>query len=634
MDNFQTNDNNENNQPPTSGETTPATSDANTSDATTSDAATNGADSASGADATATPQAGGAEAGGAEAGGTDTSQAQVSQPQASQLVSEGAGATTGATTADAAGSTPADAGQAGAGAAAQEGATSDQPSATTGATTGASSNGGNTPAEARPSRQPSMAQVMESDEFRNYMSGADALTRGALLRGVVVRADENTGEVLVDIGTKSEGIVTRNELGDEDVNVGDEIEVVVLQPEDDEGHPRLSKRRADYEKTWRLIQQAKDKGTTLEGTVREQVKGGLIVDLGVPAFVPASHVDTRNRGDLDRFVGRTIPLRVIELDRKKNKVIGSHRLAAQEEREKRETEAWANLQKDKIVEGVVRRITDFGAFIDLGGVDGLLHVREMSWGRVDHPENVVKKGQKLQVLILDIDTETKRIALGLKQLLSDPWKKVAKNLRIGQSVTGKVVRIAPSCAFMELEDGVEGIIPISEISEQRIKSPDEVLQVGQEIEARIKQIQTNQRRITLSLRAAVQDRERRETRTAIREVNERSGGGGDDAVRLGDVFGQQLRAARDRGRERNEARAAARARAMDAADAEEWDGDEDVADVAEDADTGVEQDTAAEAASVPVAQAVDGAATEATPAETPTAEAPTTEAITAETNDS
>jgi ribosomal protein S1 len=330
----------------------------------------------------------------------------------------------------------------------------------------------------------------------------------------------------------------------------------------------LSKRRADYEKTWRVIQQAKDKQTDIEGTVREQVKGGLIVDLGVPAFVPASHVDSRNRGDLGRFIGRTIPVRVIEIDRKKNKVIASHRQAVQEDREKREAEVWAGLEKDKIVEGVVRRITDFGAFIDIGGLDGLLHVREMAWSRVEHPDSIVKKGQKLQVLILEIDEERKRVALGLKQLQSDPWKKAAQNLRPGQMVKGKVLRLAPACAFVELEDGIEGIIPISEMSQTRINTPEDVLAVGQEVEARIRQVQTGQRRITLSLKAAVQERETRETRTQVRQVNERAQQDDDGGIRLGDVFGSQLRAARDRGRERNEARNEDRARKLEAAQAE------------------------------------------------------------------
>ncbi len=452
----------------------------------------------------------------------------------------------------------------------------------------------------RPSRQPSMAQVMESDEFSSYMSGVDSLQRGALLKGIIVRVDENTGEALVDVGTKSEGIIARNEMGDEPVGVGDEIEVVVLRPEDDEGHPVLSKRRADYEKTWRVIQQAKDKQTNIEGTVREQVKGGLIVDLGVPAFVPASHVDSRNRGDLGRFVGRTVPVRVIEIDRKKNKVIASHRLAAQEDREKREAEVWAGLEKDKIVEGVVRRITDFGAFVDIGGLDGLLHVREMAWSRVEHPENVVKKGQKLQVLILEIDEERKRVALGLKQLQSDPWKKAAQNLRPGQMVKGKIVRLAPACAFVELEEGVEGIIPISEMSQTRINTPEDVLTVGQEVEARIRQVQTGQRRITLSLKAAQQERETRETRTQVRQVNERAQQDDDGGIRLGDVFGSQLRAASDRGRERNEARNEDRARKLEAAKAEaemeedemeEVDGEVEEVEEAEDADYDASGDT-------------------------------------------
>ena len=219
----------------------------------------------------------------------------------------------------------------------------------------------------------------------------------------------------------------------------------------------------------------------------------------------------------------------------------------------------------------------------------------MGWSRVEHPDSVVKKGQKIQVLILDIDEERKRVALGLKQLQSDPWKKAAKNYRVGQTVTGKVVRLAPSVAFVELEDGVEGIIPVGEISETRINEPGDVLTVGQEVEARIKQIQTNQRRISLSLKAAVQEREVREVRTQVREVNQRatgggsghSGGGNDDggALRLGDVFGQQLRAARDRGKERNEARSEARARAMQAAAEEEDEDFEEVDVVADGADT-------------------------------------------------
>jgi 4-hydroxy-3-methylbut-2-enyl diphosphate reductase len=420
-----------------------------------------------------------------------------------------------------------------------------------------------------------MAQIMESDEFSEYLSGADQLARNALMTGTVAHVDENTGVVLVDIGSKSEGLIPKNEVGDEEVKVGDEIEVVVVQPEDEEGHPVVSKRRADFERLWRSIAKARDESTTLQATVSREVKGGVIVDLGVPAFIPASHVSTRNRSNLGHMVGKTIPVRVIEVERKKDKVIASHRLAADEERKEREGEAWGRLKKNEVVEGTVRRITEFGAFVDIGGIDGLLHVREMGWGRVEHPDHVVKKGQKLQVLILDIDEERKRIALGLKQLQSDPWKQAAKSFRTGQIVTGKITHIAPSCAFVELEGGIEAIIPISEMSEERIKTPEDVVQVGQEVEARVKSVQPNQRKITLSLRAAARDKERRETRAAIREVNQRATGGDEGPVRLGDIFGAQLREARERTKDRKKNRDDAKTRAQRLAEEEEWDGELD-----------------------------------------------------------
>jgi 4-hydroxy-3-methylbut-2-enyl diphosphate reductase len=446
-------------------------------------------------------------------------------------------------------------------------------------------------------RQPSMAQVMESDEFSEYLSGAEHLSRNALLKGVVAHVDESTGVLLVDVGAKSEGIVPKNEVGDDEINVGDEIEVVVLQSENDEGHPVLSKRRADFERLWRSIVEARDNETHLDAIVTREVKGGLIVDLGVPAFIPASHVSTRSRANLGHMVGKTIPVRVIEVDRKKDKVIASHRLAADVERKQREAEAWEKLEKGATVEGTVRRITDFGAFVDIGGIDGLLHVREMAWNRVEHPSHIVHKGQKLEVLILDIEEERKRVALGLKQLQSDPWKKASAAYKTGQTVTGKITHIAPSCAFVELDEGIEAIIPISEMSEERIKTPEDVLTVGQEIEARVKQVQPGQRKITLSLRAAARDRERRETRDAIKQVNERaiggssssggggfsggSGGEGGGALKLGDIFGAQLREARERTKERKKSRDEARAHARQLAEEEEWDGDPEELDVAD-----------------------------------------------------
>lgn len=423
------------------------------------------------------------------------------------------------------------------------------------------------PTPAPVGKQPSMEQVMESDEFAEYMSGAQSLERNALVTGIVVRLEEN-GSILVDIGSKSEGIIPRSEIGDDEVEVGAEVECLVVRPEDEEGHPILSKRRADFEKTRRDVAAARESGVILQATVKDSVKGGLIVDLGIDAFVPASHVDQRVRGQLERLVGTILPVKVIETDFRKgrDKVIASHRLAYEEERGKRESEAWDSIEKDKIVEGVVRRITEFGAFVDIGGLDGLLHVREMAWSRVDHPSSVVKKGQKLQVLILDIDEERRRVALGLKQLLPDPWKKAAKNYSVGQVVPIKVLRLAPTVAFVELEPGIEAIIPISELSEDRINKPEDAVSVGQEVEGRIKSIQPNQRRITMSLRAAVAEKERRETRTAVREVNQRAGE--DGPLSLGDLFGKELRAVRDRGRNRD--RDEARERAEEEADDDDF----------------------------------------------------------------
>lgn len=421
-----------------------------------------------------------------------------------------------------------------------------------------------------PRKQPSMAQIMESDEFSSYMSGADNLEKHALISGTVMQVDENTGEVLVDIGSKSEGIIYKNESGDEPIEVGATIDVVVIDKENDDGHPVLSKRRADFERLWLDLQQAKDENRNMEATVSRDVKGGIIVDLGVPAFVPASHVSGRGRS-LKQMVGRTVPVRILELNRRKDKVIASHRIAVEEERATREAEVWNSLEKDKVVEGTVRRITDFGAFVDLGGLDGLLHVREMAWSRVDHPENIVKKGQKLQLLVLDLDEERKRVALGLKQLQSDPWKTAGQKYRSGQVVTGKVTHLADTCAFVELEDGIEAIIPVSEISEEHTKVPSEVLSVGQQVEGRIKQVQAGQRRMTVSLRAAVKEKEQTDTRSAIREVNQRASS--DDGVRLGDLFGEQLREARDRVRDRKKTRDTAKRRAIDAAEEEEeWTG--------------------------------------------------------------
>lgn len=366
------------------------------------------------------------------------------------------------------------------------------------------------------------------------MAEEQALQRGQIVTGRVVQVDRSGA--LVDVNRKAEGFVPANHIApDDELKIGDEIEVFVLKPEGEEGQPLLSKRMADWEKTWRRIQEAKDTQTTIQAMVKDRVKGGLIVDVGVDAFVPGSHVDSRTK-DLSRFIGKTLPLKVIEVNRKRNQVICSHKLATEGDREKRKAETMAGIEPNKIVDGIVRRITDFGAFVDIGGVDGLLHKREMSWSRIDHPQDVLTRGQRIQVLILDVDAERERISLGLKQLLSDPWKKAVRSLNVGDTVTGRVSRLSPTGVFVQLgesSDGLEGFVPMKELSDRRVGSPGDVVSVGQTVQVRVLQIRPNERRLTLSLKQAPQEQEREEFRDFI-------GTQKSDNVTIGDVIGQAL----------------------------------------------------------------------------------------------
>ncbi|MCS6859997.1 MAG: S1 RNA-binding domain-containing protein [Abditibacteriales bacterium] len=389
--------------------------------------------------------------------------------------------------------------------------------------------------------QPSVReeQMLDAEDFQAYMEATDQKQqRGQLITGVVVHVGSDG--VSVDIGSKKEAFIPSHELTpDDEVNLGDQVEAILLKPETDETPAILSKRRADYEKTWRMIEEAHANRKTVEVLVKDKVKGGLIVDIGLEGFIPASHVAGSQR-DLERMVGRTIPVRVIEVDKKKNKIICSHRTAIEEDRAQKRAETLASLEENKIVEGIVRRITDFGAFIDLGGVDGLLHVREMSWTRVNHPSDVVKKGQKVQVVVLEMDTSdpnNPRISLGMKQLQPDPWKKATKKLRVNQIVHGKVTRTAPAGAFVLLDEGIEGIVPLHELSDQRVSRAEDVVQVGEEVDVRVIAIKSSQRRLTLSLKQVQQERERERERNEYRSyaASQKS-----DNVTIGDVLGDAL----------------------------------------------------------------------------------------------
>ncbi|MGC8784713.1 MAG: 30S ribosomal protein S1 [Armatimonadota bacterium] len=369
--------------------------------------------------------------------------------------------------------------------------------------------------------------------------------KGQLIRGTVVHVDENG--VLVDIGTKSEGVIPPNELTrqpnqppEEVVQVGQEIDVVVLKPETEEGQVILSKKRADYEVTWNRLEEAIRSNETLQGMVTERVKGGLMVDVGVRGFVPASHVGMSRTplpdSALEKYVGQTIPLKVLEVDRVRRKVVLSNRLAEAERREQERQQVFASIQEGQVIEGKVRRIVDYGAFIDLGGIDGLLHISEISWKRIKHPSNVLREGERVRVQVLRVDPATRKVSLGMKQLIPDPWLEVEKQYQVGQVVTGKIARLAPFGAIVDLSGDLEATIPLSELSTRRVRSAAEVVQEGQEVEALVVQIVPAEHRMVLSLRRLQKQREEQEKE----QLMEQYGNTGSRGFTIGEVVGRNF----------------------------------------------------------------------------------------------
>ncbi|NLO89723.1 MAG: bifunctional 4-hydroxy-3-methylbut-2-enyl diphosphate reductase/30S ribosomal protein S1 [Clostridia bacterium] len=337
--------------------------------------------------------------------------------------------------------------------------------------------------------------------------------RGDIVKGTVVQIKEN--EVLVDIGGKSEGIIPLHELSlkkvndpNEVVNVGDEIEVQVLRLENEEGNPVLSKKRADRIRAWEMLEEAYKEGNEVEAKVTEVVKGGLLVDLGIRGFVPASLVERGYVDDLTQYVGQDLRLKVIELDRSRNKVVLSRKAVLDEEFERLREETWNSLEEGQVRKGVVRRITDFGAFVNLGGVDGLLHVSEISWGRVDHPSDVLKEGQEIEVKVLNVNREEGKMSLGLKQLQPNPWNTAEEKYPVGSIVEGKVLRIAPFGAFVEVEPGIEGLVHISQLAEEHVEKTEDVVSIGDKIPVKVLSVDSEAQRMSLSLRQALREKER------------------------------------------------------------------------------------------------------------------------------
>ncbi|WUH96289.1 30S ribosomal protein S1 [Spirillospora sp. NBC_00431] len=339
------------------------------------------------------------------------------------------------------------------------------------------------------------------DETIKYFNDGD------IVEGTVVKVDRD--EVLLDIGYKTEGVIPSRELSikhdvdpNDVVSVGDHVEALVLQKEDKEGRLILSKKRAQYERAWGTIEKIKDEDGIVTGTVIEVVKGGLILDIGLRGFLPASLVEMRRVRDLQPYVGRELEAKIIELDKNRNNVVLSRRAWLEQTQSEVRQTFLNTLQKGQVRKGVVSSIVNFGAFVDLGGVDGLVHVSELSWKHIDHPSEVVEVGQEVTVEVLDVDMERERVSLSLKATQEDPWQQFARTHQIGQVVPGRVTKLVPFGAFVRVEEGIEGLVHISELAERHVEIPEQVVQVGDEIFVKIIDIDLDRRRISLSLKQA------------------------------------------------------------------------------------------------------------------------------------
>ncbi|MEA2265849.1 MAG: small subunit ribosomal protein [Solirubrobacteraceae bacterium] len=339
----------------------------------------------------------------------------------------------------------------------------------------------------------------------NYDATLRPFEEGEVVTGHVVRIDQD--EVLVDIGYKSEGVIPANELSirksvdpHDEVELGEEVDALVLTKEDQDGRLIMSKKRARFEKAWRRIEAAAESGEPVEGTVIEVVKGGLIIDLGVRGFLPASLVDIRRVPNLDEHMGTKIECKVIELNRSRNNVVLSRRAVLEEERKEIRQQILDRLQPGLVVEGQISNIVDFGAFVDLDGIDGLIHISELSWSHVNHPSELLSIGDTVQVKVLDIDRDRQRISLGLKQTQEDPWQRIVDTYNVGDELAGKVTKVVTFGAFVEILDGVEGLVHISELATHHVENPREIVQPGDDVRVKILEIDSERRRLSLSVK--------------------------------------------------------------------------------------------------------------------------------------
>lgn len=368
-----------------------------------------------------------------------------------------------------------------------------------------------------------------------------SIKKGDIITATIVQVDED--QIMVDVGGKSEGIVPKGEIsatGDiEDLQLGDKIDVFVIKAENEEGNPILSKRRADRLKAWEAIEAAFENNSEIKGDAVEVVKGGILVNVGVRGFVPASLVERGYVENLEEYIGKELRMRVIELDKSKNKVVLSQKAILDEEFQLKKQETWVNLEVGQVKSGLVRRLTNFGAFVDIGGVDGLLHVSEISWGRVDHPKDVLEENQEINVVILGLDRDNEKVSLGLKQLSQNPWENAATKYQLNSIVTGKVLRIAPFGAFVEVEPGIEGLVHISQISNEHVEKTEDVLSVGDEVEVKVLKVDTDAQRMSLSIKEA-----KPKVSAPVKKKEEKEEyvtGSNDGGFTIGDLYGDLLK---------------------------------------------------------------------------------------------
>ena len=365
---------------------------------------------------------------------------------------------------------------------------------------------------------PSLTELPDDigDDFERAIAATVLEFReGDIVEGTVVSVDAEGA--MIDIGYKSEGLIPPDELSIRNnvdpstvVAVGDRVEALVLNKEDEDGRLILSKKRAQYERAWGRIQKITEDGGSVKGPVIEVVKGGLIVDIGLRGFLPASLVELRRVRDLDPYVGQEIEAKVIELDRNRNNVVLSRRAFLEEEQAEQRAQFLDNLKEGDLRTGVVSSVVNFGAFVDLGGMDGLVHVSELSWQHVNHPSEVVKVGDKVTIKVLEIDRERERISLSIRQTLEDPWVVFSRDHQVGSVVEGMVTKTVPFGAFVSLGDGVEGLVHVSEIAIHRVESPELELSLGQKVNVKITEMDEERRRVSLSIKQALPDWQERQ----------------------------------------------------------------------------------------------------------------------------